>query len=151
LGIGQQANKEDIALIEKWRTVTTDSFAKQLGNPALEKAMDIYFLKMPILALLQLLGPFHQKSAGYPVGGSLKFSQAIESRYLELGGKIRYNSRVANVLTQDDKACGLRPENGEEVKADKKQFGVQERKCSYLHDFINSVIQCNWDFSIFLF
>jgi phytoene dehydrogenase-like protein len=36
--------------------------------------------------------------AGYPIGGSLAFSQAIERRYLDLGGQIHYRSRVEKIL-----------------------------------------------------
>jgi phytoene dehydrogenase-like protein len=118
LGNNLPKNEEDIALIKKWETVTMESFVKELQNPILEKAVDIYLGKIPILGLFRILAPFHQKSAGYPIGGSLKFSQAIESRYLELGGKIHYDSRVSKIIAQNDKACGLILENGEEIKAD---------------------------------
>lgn len=118
LGNNPPKNEEDIALIKKWQTVTMESFVKQLQNPILKKSLDMYFRKIPILGLFRLLTPFHQKSAGYPIGGSLKFSQAIESRYFELGGKIHFNSRVTKVITQNNKACGLILENGEKIKAD---------------------------------
>jgi phytoene dehydrogenase-like protein len=50
---------------------------------------------------------FDQKSAGYPIGGSLKWSQRIADRYTELGGKIHYNTPVKKILTENDKAVGL--------------------------------------------
>ena len=50
---------------------------------------------------------FDQKSAGYPIGGSLKWSQRIADRYEKLGGVIHYNTPVKKILTEDNKAVGL--------------------------------------------
>jgi phytoene dehydrogenase-like protein len=50
---------------------------------------------------------FDQKSAGYPIGGSLKWSQRIADRYEQLGGVIHYNTPVKKILTENNKAIEL--------------------------------------------
>ena len=44
--------------------------------------------KMLVLFSALNLVRMNRKSAGYPVGGSLKFARMLEKRYLALGGKI---------------------------------------------------------------
>jgi phytoene dehydrogenase-like protein len=66
----------------------------------------------------------HNRNAGYPVGGSLAFAQAIERRYLDLGGEILYKSRVAKILVEPDpdrgtdRVVGVRLDDGSEHRAD---------------------------------
>ncbi len=111
--------KEQKAVVfGKYVSTTTGEFAKKLESSFLEFALAAVFGKGPMIGLPFILSTFHQKSAGYPIGGSLKFAQSIEKRYLELGGKIEYNSRVIKILTKNDKACGLKLENGQEVESD---------------------------------
>lgn len=50
---------------------------------------------------------FDQKSAGYPIGGSLSWSQRIADRYEQLGGIIHYNTPVKKILVENNKATGL--------------------------------------------
>lgn len=56
--------------------------------------------------------------AGYPTGGSLEFARAIERRYLGLGGQIHYQSPVAKILVENDRAVGVRLADGTEHRAD---------------------------------
>ena len=65
---------------------------------------------------MMTLAWMHNHNAGYPIGGSLEFSQAIERRYLDLGGEIHYKSRVNKILVEacleqgqrNDRAVGVR-------------------------------------------
>lgn len=60
----------------------------------------------------------HNQAAGYPVGGSLNLAKNIERRYLELGGTIHYSSKVEKIIVEEDKAIGLRLDNGKEFFGD---------------------------------
>ncbi|RLB30397.1 MAG: hypothetical protein DRG87_05240 [Deltaproteobacteria bacterium] len=60
----------------------------------------------------------HKKGAGYPIGGSLNFARLIEKRYVTLGGKIHYKSRVEKVIVEDDCAEGIQLDNGDTHIAD---------------------------------
>ncbi len=39
-------------------------------------------------------------------------AEAVEKRYLELGGQINYNARVDKILVENGKAVGIRLEDG---------------------------------------
>ena len=67
----------------------------------------------PAAGLFLMLGFMAEKSAGYPLGGSLAFARAIEAGYLSLGGKIRYGSKVDGIIVEEGKAVGLRGSWGE--------------------------------------
>jgi phytoene dehydrogenase-like protein len=73
------------------------------------EAMDDF----PAAGLFMMLGFMAKKSSGYPLGGSLVFARAIEAKYLSLGGKLRYGSRVDEIIVEDGKAVGLRGSWGE--------------------------------------
>jgi len=68
--------------------------------------------------MLMTLAWMHKKSAGFPIGGSLEFSRAIERRYLDLGGKIHYRSPVSKILVENDKAVGVRLADGTEHRGE---------------------------------
>lgn len=60
----------------------------------------------------------NREDSGYPVGGSLEFARGIERRYLALGGRVNYRSRVAEITTSDDRATGVRLDDGTEHRGD---------------------------------
>jgi phytoene dehydrogenase-like protein len=72
---------------------------------------------MPMIAMIMMLGFMHKGSSGYPIGGSLEFARAIEKRYTQLGGRIRYNARVEKILVENDRAVGILS-GGEEHRCD---------------------------------
>ncbi len=106
----------------KWKRITTKDFAAQFKNPFLREAFSHvfgdFFPDSPMIFMLINLAWMHLKSAGYPVGGSLEFARAIERRYLDLGGEIHYSSRVTKIMVEDDRAVGVRLEDGSEHRAD---------------------------------
>jgi phytoene dehydrogenase-like protein len=69
-----------------------------------------------LLGLMPLIW-LHARDAGYPVGGSLAFAQAIEQRYRELGGEISYGVRVDQILIEGGRAVGIRLADGTEQRA----------------------------------
>jgi len=70
-----------------------------------------------LLGLMPLIW-MHARDAGYPIGGSLAFAQAIEQRYVELGGQISYGARVEKILVEDRRAVGVRLADGSEHRSD---------------------------------
>ena len=73
---------------------------------------------VPAAVSLFFLSGMHNKDLGWPAGGSLAFARGIEHRYLELGGEIRYGARAAKILTENDRAVGVRLADGTEHRAD---------------------------------
>ena len=100
-----------------WMKRPVSRFVARLKGPKLREgftrlagdAIDFF----PVAAFFLMLGYMAKKSSGYPIGGSLVFARVIEAKYLSLGGKIRYGSRVDEIVVEGGKAVGLRGGWGE--------------------------------------
>jgi len=101
-----------------WGRMTAGAMAAKFQNPLLRNALVTFHEEFSSIALLFTLAWLHNKNAGYLIGGSMPLARAVEKRYLGLGGKINYRSRVARILVENDRAVGIRLENGEEHRAD---------------------------------
>ncbi|MHA2299104.1 MAG: phytoene desaturase family protein [Candidatus Hodarchaeales archaeon] len=109
--------------LRKWGKTTIQDVAQRFKNPFLRQAFPYVFNlqnppDFPMMAVLIVLAWMNQKTAGYPVGGSLEFARAIERRYLGLGGKIHYKSRVIKILVENDRVVGVRLADGSEHRSD---------------------------------
>ncbi len=104
----------------KYRRTSVQEFALRFRDPFLREAVRIMvdLPDFPFAALAMMLGWHAAGDAGFPLGGSLEFSRAIERRYLQLGGKVHYARRVAKILVENGKAVGLRTVDGQEHRAD---------------------------------
>jgi phytoene dehydrogenase-like protein len=103
----------------RWRNVTLAQFAQRFTDPFLREALLLFFQfappDFPMMLCLSTLALMHDQEAGYPIGGSLPIAEALEERFLELGGEIVYDTRVTEILVQDDHAIGLIFERGDRV------------------------------------
>jgi phytoene dehydrogenase-like protein len=107
--------------LRKWMKLNMHDFAEQFSDPFLKKAFALLIYSNPDFPLF-----FHLlRHAGglsgdvrWPVGGAGELAKSIEKRYLELGGKAHYKSRVEKILVENDKAVGIRLANGSEHRAD---------------------------------
>jgi phytoene dehydrogenase-like protein len=112
-----------LMFMRKWEKITIQDFAQRFKNPFLRHAFPLAVNlqnspDFPMLGLLQPLAWMDQKTAGYPVGGSLEFARAIERRYLALGGEIHYESRVEKILVENDRAVGVLLADGREHRSE---------------------------------
>ena len=64
------------------------------------------------VAFLFTLLWFSQKNAGYPIGGSMPFTMRMAERYRSLGGVFKGKTRVEKILTDGNKAVGVRLDDG---------------------------------------
>jgi phytoene dehydrogenase-like protein len=104
---------------KKWDKISAKEYAGRCKNPLLSRAiLEIFLPETPVFFLLYTLVSMHKKSAGYPRGGSLNFAELIEKKYISLGGKVNYKSRVERVIEEDDRARGIKLENGDTHMAD---------------------------------
>ncbi|MBD3415258.1 MAG: FAD-dependent oxidoreductase [Candidatus Aminicenantes bacterium] len=104
---------------KKWISISTGDYMKKFKNPLLKNTLRYMFIpEMSVLFLIFTLAWMHQKSAGYPIGGSLNFARLIEKKYLDSGGKIHYGSKVEKIITENDRACGIELQNKEIHPAD---------------------------------
>jgi phytoene dehydrogenase-like protein len=100
--------------------VSIERFLKLFRNPDLRDMLFQMFpvRGMPALMAVMPLAYFHNQEGGYPLGGSLHFARALEKRYAELGGTIRYGHRVRKIAIENGAAVGVQTEDGEEVAGD---------------------------------
>jgi phytoene dehydrogenase-like protein len=109
-----------LRVVRKWGKISVQEFASLFRNPFLRESFPAVFnmADFPMAGMIITLAWLHNKAAGYPIGGSLDFAKAIEKRYLGLGGNIYYDSRVVKIITENDRAVGIRLESGEEHRSD---------------------------------
>ena len=111
-----------LRFMKKWFKISAHDFATRFQSPFLREAVSNF--ASPILFEIFVLAEMDQKRSGIHIGGSLAFSKLFEARYIELGGKICYNSRVSKINTasnekiKHDKAIGITLENGNSYDAD---------------------------------
>ncbi len=109
-----------MGLMRKYGKMSVQEFTARISDPFLREALLSSFdlPDFPMAAMIMSLAWMGGKNAGYPVGGSLKFAQAIEKRFLELGGQVQYRARVSKILVENGTAVGVRLEDGSEHRAD---------------------------------
>lgn len=104
---------------KKWIGMNMNDFADFFKSKLLRDALKVQPSEdISAFFIIMMNAWMNKKSAGYPTGGSLKFSQLIEKKYLELGGKINYKSKVTNIIVKDKIAKGIKLENGDEYLSD---------------------------------
>jgi len=104
----------------KWSKTSIQNFSAKFQDPFLKKAFLAMFdlPDFPMAFVIITLAWMNTGSSGYPIGGSLEFSRAIEQRFLKLGGKMHYRARVEKILVQNNRAVGVKLQDGAEHKAD---------------------------------
>jgi phytoene dehydrogenase-like protein len=101
------------ATVKRWSSISVVEFCARLKSPMLAEVLRAMFGSgdstgdIPMIGMIMMLGYMHRGSCGYPIGGSLEFARAIERRYTELGGRVRYNARVEKILVENDRAVGI--------------------------------------------
>lgn len=101
--------------LRKYGNMTIGDFTKHIQNPFLHETFPLLFFELndfPIIALMGFIGNFSTGNCGYPVGGSLSFAQSIEKRYLELGGKIKYRTKVEKIQVENNSVKGILSSDG---------------------------------------
>ncbi len=106
----------------KWKKITLGDFACGFRNPLMRESFNAFTLifteDLPVVLIQAFLAWSHKKACGYPLGGALPFIRAIEKRFLGLGGKIRYGTKVGKIIVDNGRAVGVRTEDGQEFTAD---------------------------------
>ena len=70
------------------------------------------------LAFIFMLGWFHQKNAGYIIGGSYPLAQRMAEKLRSLGGTISFKKRVEKIIVENDRASGVILTDGTRIEAD---------------------------------
>lgn len=109
--------------LNKWLKISEAEFAKKCKNPIVKRIFEYAFVpEMALIFMIFTQAWMHNKSAGYPIGGSLHFAELLEKRYTSLGGKINYNKKAEKIITENagklDRATGVVLKDGSEHHAD---------------------------------
>jgi phytoene dehydrogenase-like protein len=103
---------------QKWMKLSAEEFANRFKDPLIRAAFkEMWLPEFSMFFMLFTFAFLHARNAGYPIGGSMPMSRALERRYLGLGGAIHYQCRVEKILVEGDKAVGVRLEDGMEHRA----------------------------------
>ena len=103
----------------KWSKVTAKKYAQRFKNPFLrEMFVSAFGDDFPLSMSMMSLAMQNQKSAGYVIGGALALVNAIEKRYKVLGGEIYFGARVEKILSENNRAVGIKLADGTEYRAD---------------------------------
>ncbi|MFW9943150.1 MAG: phytoene desaturase family protein [Candidatus Thorarchaeota archaeon] len=105
-------------LFKKYGKMTIDEFVAKFKNPILKQAILTIKAISKVDDFIGIPALLATKDSGFPEGGSLKFAKSIEQRFINLGGKINYGSKINKILVNNNKAVGVQLEDGTEVKAD---------------------------------
>lgn len=99
---------------KKWINLSVNDFSNLFKNELIRNSLKVLSTDdISAFFMIMMFAWMNKKNAGYPVGGSLKFSQLIEKKYLELGGKINYRNKVTKIIVKDKSAKGIQLENGD--------------------------------------
>jgi phytoene dehydrogenase-like protein len=108
----------------KYRNKTIRDFADQFQDPFLRQAVRFYIdapgwpmLNFPMAALTGFMKSAVSE-AGVPLGGSQQVVYGIADLYRRLGGVIEFKSRVKDLIIEDDRAVGVKLDDGSERRAD---------------------------------
>jgi phytoene dehydrogenase-like protein len=106
--------------MKKWMKMTAEDFCKRLKDPLLKEAFkEMWVPEFSMFFMLFTFAYLHNKNAGYPLGGSMPMSRALEARYRELGGIINYGKKVEKIITSGEKATGIKLNDGTEYYSSK--------------------------------
>jgi phytoene dehydrogenase-like protein len=107
----------------KYGRMTLREFTRRLRDPfaALTFSNLVHFggPDVPLLTVLLPLAYADRRATGIPLHGWLAFAHAVELRFLELGGEVRYGARVVGLTTAAGRVTGVRLHDGEQVAADR--------------------------------
>lgn len=99
--------------MQQWMVMTCDEFSARFSDPLLREAlMEMWIPGFSMFFMLFTFAYLHTKNAGYPLGGSMPMSVAMEKRFRELGGIINYGKRVEKIITENNIATGIRLTDG---------------------------------------
>jgi phytoene dehydrogenase-like protein len=109
-----------LPMLIKYSRITLEQFAQRFTDPFLRRAFPTLIYDWPgasMVFFLGFLGRLSIGDLGWPRGGAIAFARAIEQRFVELGGEVRYGARVQSIVVENDCAVGVRLDDGSEQRA----------------------------------
>jgi phytoene dehydrogenase-like protein len=107
-----------LSLLSRASKITAKEYGRRFRNPLLRSYFHGIMGELSAIALLFSFAWMNSGNGAYPIGGSLRMIELIEENYRKLGGNIRFNARVKEIIVKEGRACGVKLENGEIIEAD---------------------------------
>jgi phytoene dehydrogenase-like protein len=99
--------------MKKWMKMTSEDFSNRFKDQLIKQAFkEMWIPEFSMFFMLFTFACLHNRNAGYPLGGSMPMSRALESRYRNLGGVINYGKKVEKIITSGEKTTGIRLDDG---------------------------------------
>lgn len=93
----------------KYRSKTVGDVIARFSNTVLRDLIGkLMSERLAAAALFMMLGTRMGGNAGYPMDGALGVIRRMEDKYLGAGGKIRLNSKVDEIVTDNGRAVGVK-------------------------------------------
>jgi phytoene dehydrogenase-like protein len=93
--------------MQSWMKVSAQEFTAKFQDPVLREALlEMWMPDFSMFFMLFTFAYLNNQNAGYPIGGSMPMSHALEKRFLDLGGEIHYKTRVEKILVESDLGGG---------------------------------------------
>ena len=105
----------------KYGKINLKEYAQKFTDPFLKKVFSTIqydIEEVPTIVPIIFLSMLSIGDAGWPIGGSATLSRNIEKRFIELGGEVRYNSKVKKIIVENHVAKGIQLEDESEHFAD---------------------------------
>jgi len=94
-------------------------YAQAARSEALRRLLvNLFMPEMPVWFVLLILGLLANRQLGLLAGGCPDFVAGMVARYEGLGGALQYNATVREILVEQNRAVGVRLEDGTEQRAD---------------------------------
>ncbi len=99
--------------------MSNKQFVEKLKNPYLKKAFQVGFVdELPVFSTMLMFVWRNNHQMGYPKGGAIHLAGMIAENYINLGGKITYQSAVAKINSHKNTVKSVELANGEVHEAD---------------------------------
>ncbi len=106
-------------IIKKYGKLSIKDFAARFKYEGFRKFFQALLPEnFAMFQIIFALGGYTGGNAGIPIGGSKAFALRVEKKYTEIGGKLKKNCSVKEVIIEDSMAKGVILENDEKVYGD---------------------------------
>ncbi|MGA3283845.1 MAG: NAD(P)/FAD-dependent oxidoreductase [Verrucomicrobiota bacterium] len=108
-----------LPVILRWKNLPITTYLARYKNNLLREALSAIASNehMSALVLVMVLAFRTRNNCGFVAGGSWDFAMAIADRYTRLGGTVRYKAKVTSVIVENNRATGVRCDDGTVVPA----------------------------------
>lgn len=106
-------------VMQKYSKITVKEFSERLKSPILQKIFKCFMPEnYSVSQVMFSYATVAEGNGGIPVGGSRKMAMRVAEKYKSLGGDLRLNSDVEEIIVKDGVAVGVRMKGGEIIKGD---------------------------------